>query len=76
MGAFFTTLLIAVSLSMDAFSLSLAYGMQQMTKKDKILLSVIVGIYHFFMPLIGLNIGSAILKYILEFDSFKGKKTP
>ena len=42
MGAFFTTFLIAVSLSMDAFSLSLAYGMQQMTKKDKILLSVIV----------------------------------
>ena len=65
MGAFFTTFLIAVSLSMDAFSLSLAYGMQQMTKKDKILLSVIVGIYHFFMPLIGLNIGSAILKYII-----------
>ena len=65
MGAFFTTLLIAVSLSMDAFSLSLAYGMQQMTKKDKILLSVIVGIYHFFMPLIGLNIGGAILKYII-----------
>lgn len=65
MNTFFTTLIIAVSLSMDAFSLSLAYGMQNITKKEKIILSVIVGIYHFFMPLLGLNIGSKILEYLI-----------
>ena len=57
-------LLIAVSLSMDAFSLSIAYGTLGLTKKDNISLSIIVGIYHFFMPFIGLLIGSIILSYI------------
>jgi len=65
MNTFFTTLIIAVSLSMDAFSLSLAYGMQNMTRKNKIELSLIVGIYHFFMPMLGLNLGSTILKYLI-----------
>lgn len=56
--------LMAISLSMDAFSLSIAYGTLGLNKKDNILLSVIVGIYHFIMPFIGLTIGSIILKYI------------
>ena len=46
--------IIAVSLSMDAFSLSLAYGMTSMQKKEINLLSLIVGIYHFFMPIFGM----------------------
>lgn len=49
--------LIAISLSMDAFSLSLIYGTGGINKKDKLLLSIIVAIYHFIMPLIGLSIG-------------------
>ena len=56
--------LMAVSLSMDAFSLSIAYGTIGLPKKNNILLSIIVGIYHFFMPLIGLMVGSIILSYI------------
>lgn len=57
-------IIIAVSLSMDAFSLSLAYGTLNLYKKDIFTLSTIVGIYHFFMPLVGLIIGSTILKFI------------
>lgn len=60
-----TIFLIAVSLSMDAFSLALIYGTQGITKKHKILLSLIVGIYHFIMPLIGVAIGTVITKKIL-----------
>lgn len=56
--------IIAVSLSMDAFSLSLAYGTLNLEKKYIKQLSLIVGIYHFFMPLIGLLIGNIILKII------------
>lgn len=56
--------MIAVSLSMDAFSLALAYGTLNLEKKDIRLLSIIVGIYHFFMPLLGLLIGSLLLKII------------
>ena len=60
MSSFFTILLIGISLSMDAFSLALVYGMQGMTPKQKILLSIIVGIYHFIMPLIGLSFGTIL----------------
>lgn len=55
---------IAISLSMDAFSLALAYGTLGLNKNDINLLSIIVGVYHFFMPLIGMYIGSWILKII------------
>jgi len=54
-------LLIAVSLSMDAFSLSLAYGTLNLSKKEILKLSIIVGIFHFFMPLIGSFIGVKII---------------
>ena len=50
---------------MDAFSLALIYGTQGITKKDKLLLSLIVGVYHFIMPLIGVIIGNLITSKIL-----------
>ncbi len=56
-------LTIAVSLSMDAFSLSLAYGTLGIPRKQIYLLSIIVGVFHFFMPIIGMNIGGAILNF-------------
>lgn len=57
-------LLVALSLSMDTFSLSLVYGTLNMTKKQKYTLSIIVGIFHFFMPVIGMLIGNYILSFI------------
>lgn len=57
-------MLIAISLSMDAFSLSLAYGTLNLEKKYINLLSIIVGVYHFFMPIIGMWFGSGILSFI------------
>ncbi len=56
--------LIAISLSMDAFSLSLAYGTISLSKNDIKLLSVIVGVYHFFMPILGMLIGNFILNVL------------
>lgn len=50
------TIIVAVSLSMDAFSLSLLYGTLNLKKKNIISLSIIVGLFHFFMPLIGVLI--------------------
>lgn len=55
---------IAVSLSMDAFSLSLSYGTLGITKTEIIKLSIIVGIYHFFMPLLGFYFGRILLSFI------------
>lgn len=59
----FLLFIIAISLSMDAFSLSLAYGTLDITKKEISTLSIMVGIYHFFMPLIGFFLGSKILTF-------------
>ena len=61
----FTIIIIAISLSMDAFSLSLIYGTGGISKKHKIILSLIVGMYHFIMPLIGLTIGTLIIKKLI-----------
>ena len=54
-------IITAVSLSMDAFSLSLAYGTLNIKKIQILMLSLIVGIYHLIMPLIGMNVGSKII---------------
>lgn len=65
MNIFFTCLLISISLSMDAFSLALLYGTNNIGKKNEIMLSIIVGLFHFFMPLLGLFFGNIIMNYII-----------
>ena len=50
---------------MDAFSLSLIYGTYGISKRDSLLLAGIVGLFHFFMPLIGLYFGGVISSYFL-----------
>ena len=52
-------ILIAVSLSMDAFSLSLIYGTKNINNIK--LLSIIVGIFHFLMPILGMIVGKKII---------------
>ena len=54
----FIIFIIAVSLSMDAFFFFLAYGTLNIRKKDIYTLSVIVGMYHLFMPIIGHFVGN------------------
>lgn len=51
---------IAVSLSMDAFFLSIAYGSLNLEKKKVYMLSIIVGLYHFFMPIFGITFGNIL----------------
>ena len=48
MNALLSTIIVGISLSMDAFSLSLAYGTVGLSKKQEIILSIVVGIYHFY----------------------------
>lgn len=57
-------IITAVSLSMDAFSLSLLYGTLGMRRADKFILSIIVGFFHFIMPLIGRFFGNFIFNFI------------
>lgn len=52
---------MAIGLSMDAFTLALAYGTNSLGLKKRLLLSNIVGIFHFLMPKLGELIGSQFL---------------
>ena len=70
MNVLFTCILIGISLSMDAFSLALLYGTYGLAKKEEITLSVIVGLFHFFMPLIGLFFGNMIFHYFVVDANF------
>ena len=45
---FLTILIVAISVSMDAFSLSLLYGTLNLRKEEIIKLSIMVGIFHFY----------------------------
>ena len=57
-------LLLALAVSMDAFSLSLIYGVMINSKKKKFILAIMVGIFHFFMPLLGNIVGTKIFTII------------
>ncbi len=60
MSIIISLLLIGISLSMDTFSVSLSIGTLNIPKYQILLLSTIVGILHFIMPIIGCFFGSKI----------------
>ncbi len=59
--SFAVILLVAVSLSMDAFSLALVYGTLGLDRKSIFTLSITVGLFHFFMPILGMLFGRLVL---------------
>lgn len=63
-------IILAICLSLDAFSLSLAYGTSNISKKDTIILSVMVGIFHILMPILGYFIGDLFLSFVQIKPSF------
>ncbi len=56
---------MAIGLSMDAFSLALAYGVNNPKLKKCLLISTVVGLFHFFMPHIGSKIGILIINNVI-----------
>ena len=56
--------IIAIGLSMDAFSLAILYGTLNFNIKKIMLLSSSVGMFHFFMPLIGNAFGQFIMSFV------------
>lgn len=57
-------IIIAIGLSMDAFSLAILYGTLNFDIKKILLLSTNVGTFHFIMPLLGNTIGQFIMNFI------------
>lgn len=65
-----TVFMVAVALSMDTFSLSLGIGTSNISKKRCFFFSIIVGIMHFLMPLIGNVIGNKIVEIFMLKSNF------
>mgnify|MGYP005773004705 CR=1 FL=1 len=64
---------MAIGLSMDAFSLALAYGTTEISFNKKVLLSITVGIFHFIMPKLGAYLGTELLlEYIAKANYLVG----
>lgn len=61
MNEILTIIFIGIALSMDAFSLSLALGTVISDNKKTIIFVVLVGFFHFLMPLIGTMVGGRIV---------------
>lgn len=63
-----TLLLIGIGLSMDAFSLSLSIGTYFDNHKKMIFLALIIGVFHFIMPILGNILGNRIIS-ILDIEA-------
>jgi len=55
---------VGLALSMDAFSVALSLGTNERFNTKKALFPIIVGVFHFVMPLIGNLLGDEILNII------------
>jgi len=65
MNSLLAMFLVGISLSMDTFSLSLCYGTLNLNTNKTIILSIIVGVFHFFMPIVGLTIGNFVIEHLI-----------
>ena len=68
--SFIELFLIAVSLAMDAFAVSVSNGLilPNVKKRDAVTFGLYFGLFQFFMPVIGYFLGSKLTKYVQQFD--------
>ncbi|MEN1967665.1 manganese efflux pump MntP family protein [Lentibacillus sp. N15] len=59
-GEIVSLLFMSVALGMDAFSVSLGMGMQQLRLKRIALIGLVIGLFHIMMPFSGIIVGRAI----------------
>jgi len=66
----FSLMAIAVALAMDAFAVAMVTGLtvKPLTKRHVFRLAFHFGLFQFLMPLVGWTAGSAVQKYIANFD--------
>ena len=64
--------LIAVALGADAFSMAVCIGLCGINRRKIILISAIIAVFHIFMPLAGLLLGSWLGKAIGQLASILG----
>ena len=72
LGEFFTLLLMAFALGMDAFSLGLGMGMLRLKRREIMRISLTIGIFHVVMPLIGMVIGQYLAREVGDMTRWFG----
>ena len=68
----FDILVIAFSLSLDAFSLAVSFGLSHTNSslRSKLRLSLSFGFFQFIMPILGFWLGGSISHFVDRFDHF------
>jgi len=57
-------LMVAFALGIDAFSLSIGIGLSGVKRQQIYLVSMVVAVFHIFMPLVGLYLGQILGSYV------------
>lgn len=63
-------ILIGISLSMDAFTISITKGINNGNKKDGLIITTFFAIFQFIMPLVGFYLGNIINEKIINYHSY------
>ncbi|ASS73837.1 hypothetical protein CIG75_01845 [Tumebacillus algifaecis] len=71
-GEVATLLIMALALGMDAFSLGLGMGMLRLTRREIARISLVIGLFHVLMPLLGMVAGLYLAKAVGEVTQWIG----
>lgn len=63
-GQFITLMILAVAISMDAFSLGFGVGVGGIRFRQILKVSMVIGLFHVLMPLIGILLAHSLSNYI------------
>ena len=66
----FEIILIGLSLSMDAFSISIILGLKNNSIKTGIITSLSFGIFQFIMPILGYFLGNILSEKIINYQTY------
>ena len=63
-------LLISLSLSMDAFTISICKGLRNTNSKTGLVISFSFGLFQFIMPILGFYLGNIISNRLISYQSY------
>lgn len=72
MGELLTLFVMAFALGMDAFSVGLGMGMIDLRLKRIMKIGIVIGLFHVFMPLIGMLIGDYLSEHFGRMAAMAG----
>jgi len=63
-------ILISLSLSFDAFTISICKGLKSHNKKDGLIIVIFFALFQFIMPILGYYLGNILNDRIIEYHSY------